>query len=115
MVQADNSIAIYLDNQLVSVIPKDSYQQNEIMSKTNDFTVSTRNIQKLIKECITYLVGKQNSQEKLVDYWFYNNRIKNLLKKEPLYNQVMDPKLWKLKSEAYGINYRLNQANQKEI
>lgn len=112
MVQADNSIALYIDNQLVEVIPSDGIDA-EIHPKTNDFTVSTQNVHKIIKLCIRYMVEMQNLNQALTDYWFYNNKMKSELKKQPNYDDIM--KNWKLKHVPYGLNYRTNKAGQKEI
>jgi hypothetical protein len=116
MVQADNSIAIYIDNQVVDLIPSEVVENEggPNYSKLNEFTISTKNINNLIKQCIRYMVEKQNSSQALKDYWFYNNKIKVNLKKSELYNDVM--KNWKLKAIApYGLNFRENKAGQQEI
>lgn len=105
VVQADNSIAVYIDNQLITVIT------DEIPSaKTNDFTVSSQNVFRLIKDCIRYLVEQQNMKQSLKDFWFYNNKIKAPLKKEKLYEDVINK--WRLKGEPYGVFYKQNKAGQ---
>lgn len=52
-------------------------------------------------------------KQNLKDFWFYNNKIKTPLKKEKLYDEVMNK--WSLKGEPYGVFYKLNQAGQKEL
>jgi hypothetical protein len=83
-VQSDNSIAIYIDNQLVDVIPQEALE-DKVKVRTNDFMVSTQNIYKLIKSCIRYMVDRQNTNQTLKDYWYYNIQIKAPLKKELIY------------------------------
>lgn len=58
MVQADNSIAIMIDNKIVDVIPALVVESKSgvIDSKVNEFTISTKNIYTLIKTCIRYMV-----------------------------------------------------------
>ena len=75
--------------------------------------VSTGNIYKLIKACIRYMVEAQNRQEPLKDYWYYNKQIKDTLKKESIYKEVMEN--WQLKGEPYGLNYRVNKAEMREL
>lgn len=55
------------------------------------------------------MVEMQNLNRPLTDYWFYNNKMKNEIKKQPNYDDVM--KNWKLKHVPYGLNYRENKAN----
>lgn len=111
MVTSDGSVEVYIDNNLVQVIPADIVQnQNLDEPKKNIFPASTKTIHELIKHCITYLVQQQNNHEALKDFWFYNNRIKSAMKNEPLYQEVMSPK-WKLATQQpYGVNYRTNRA-----
>lgn len=111
-VQQDNSIAIYIDNQLVDVIPQEALE-DKVKVRTNDFIVSTQNIYKLIKSCIRYMVDRQNANQTLRDYWYYNTQIKAPLKKEVIYKKVMEE--WQLKVEPYGLNYRVNKAEQREL
>ena len=63
MVQADNSIAIMIDNKVVDVIPAERVEGSKgvIDSKSNEFTISSKNIYTLIKQCIRYMVEMQNS------------------------------------------------------
>jgi len=59
------------------------------------------------------MVDKSNSNQPLKDYWYYNNEIKAKLKNEGFYNEVINN--WTLKGEPYGLNYRVNKAEQKEL
>ena len=82
--------------------------EDQVKVRTNDFIVSTQNIYKLIKSCIRYMVDRQNANQTLRDYWYYNTQIKAPLKKEVIYKKVMEE--WRLKVEPYGLNYRVNKA-----
>ena len=61
MVQADNSIAIYIDNALVEVIPSEKLDKGiPEPKKSNQMPAHARNIQPLIKGCIRYLVDMKS-------------------------------------------------------
>ena len=68
----------------MDVIPQEALE-DKVKVRTNDFIVSTQNIYKLIKSCIRYMVDRQNANQTLKDYWYYNTQIKAPLKKEVIY------------------------------
>lgn len=116
MVQADNSIAIMIDNKIVDMISAEAVENEGgvIASKTNTFTISTQSMYTLIKTCIRYMVEMQNAHSDLKDYWFYNNHVKKELRKSDIYSEVMEK--WELKNDTpYGLSYRLNKAGQQEL
>eukprot|EP00347_Sterkiella_histriomuscorum_P019495 403341410 len=113
----DKQVEIYVDNQLIEVV-ETSDNEPELPGmvgrlKSNQFMVANNNIYPLLKSAIRYLVNAQNNKETLQDFNFYNSKIKAAIKNEDIYDDVINK--MKLNYEPYGVNYRHNSADMKEI